>query len=243
MKLNDAKDIRLGNTQVKAVYLGEQLIWPQKQPEPSEPPLPDGYTRLLAIESTNSSPNSPLQLLTLQNTSKIVADYEITVEPTHMNYCVFCTNAEAWMWRVNALFRLSNSIKSRLSVFNSSGKSVVTEGEPVKIGVRYLVTAEGNYCEFVPLDPNETTIRIESPHTLNIQRQSGIVINSYGMQTSDWSEGVRYYSLKHYVDGELQNDFVPVLYEINNEMRIGMYDRITKTPSPFNKNGWNPIYL
>lgn len=238
------KFIAVGSTAHTEEQVKENSEWLMErfliENQEQEEPLPDGYTRLLAIESTKTGRTTPLQLMELQNTSKIVVDYEMTVEPTSMSYTVFCSSGDPWMWRAIGVFTLSGKSVSRLAVNNHT-----TDGEPIKPGVRYLVTAEGNYCEFVPVDQNKNTVRIESQYSLNITKTSGIYINSYYNQVSDWAGGVRYYSLKHYVDGELENDFVPVMYKnpaSSAAEQIGMYDRVKNHFSPCGNGTWTPIY-
>lgn len=88
MKLNDARDIRLGSRQVKAVYLGEKLIWP-KSAEPDEPDLPEGYTRLLAIQGGKAYAVLELENIIARQNLKIVLDcgFYHALSGSEKNYC------------------------------------------------------------------------------------------------------------------------------------------------------------
>lgn len=95
MQLNNAPDIRIGDKSVKAVYLGEELIWPVLPPKPEpepvpeptpepipepEPEIPPEFTRLLAILGEYDGGTSIMLDYIPKSNTKIVMDCKVTTD-------------------------------------------------------------------------------------------------------------------------------------------------------------------
>ncbi len=75
MKLNDAKNILLGDQQVQKVYLGEQLIWPQTAPLPDKPAYDATKIALVLLDEDLEPTDNVVYLVTLDGVKTYLGNH------------------------------------------------------------------------------------------------------------------------------------------------------------------------
>lgn len=91
--LNNASDVRYGNTLVERVYMRNVIVWERSRPDP-DPAVPDGYTKYDYIETSSS--NGGNRSTSFFRTGFIPTDTNFAIELdfvffpgyTTSNYCI-----------------------------------------------------------------------------------------------------------------------------------------------------------
>lgn len=237
MKLNNAKDIRLGDQQIKAVYLGEQLIWPKN----TEPPAPLPYDRLLAIEG-NNSPYIDTGYIHKANT-KIVCD------------CTMLSGNYQWEWlfgsRVGETgytnsFQVLKRYYSTDSLYylRTPVNGVENRTGDVTLNKRCLVTAEGNRITMAYEGEEVQTYEISD--TVDNGLNSMFIFGCNDSPTpgghrlcANCTSHMRLYGFRIYEGDKLLHDFIPARRK--DDGAICLYDTVTKTFRENSGNVGNPF--
>lgn len=237
MKLNDARDIRLGEQPVNEVYLGEELIWSRKQPAT--------YTPLAAIFCGRSDNCSVISDYVPVENTRIVMECRIQEQWGGVySACEFFGCRQNAMGTNFGWYVQCYTGTGELDLFlQPPGAAVapVRSSQKLPVEKRFVLTAQGNSVTITYPDGGTGFTLTDPNHTLQTTTYPiGVFGSHYQDDTNEWgiTAGPFYlYDVMIYEGDTLVRHFVPVLHDQTQE--AGLFDTVQQ--KFFGNVGTKPI--
>lgn len=249
MKLNDAKDIKLGTTQVLKVFLCEELIWPPQRSSEDDnlddSHFKEHFQKLVAIQGDRGT-NIAIGYIPKHN-SRIVMDCMVLddgkqVIPYAILFGSMAYGADAWALQQFAYPEQQNqTYKLGLCTGNAirlTDPQYAWADSNLHLGERFTMTAYGNTAQISYQDGDSLTLTNEN-YSLTDLKYPLCILGSYNKESPTGYAGpVQLYAAQIYEDDKLLYDFIPAFHK--EQQLAGLYDKLSKTF--YSNSAPNPDY-